>query len=210
MQQSGVAFGTSGARGLVEAMTDQVCFTYTTGFLQYMASVGEFAPGMAVALAGDLRPSTPRILAGCCAAIAAQGGVPMFCGYVPAPAPALALHAYGLGVPSLMVTGSHIPDDRNGIKFNRAACEVLKPDELGIKAQQVCVPLDLFDAAGALVGSQQLPEVVHLRPSGNAPELRCYTEAASPERAAELNAQALHILKAWRVGATQELNPCVS
>jgi phosphomannomutase len=30
-------------------------------------------------------------------------------------------------------------------------------------------------------------EVVHLRPSGNAPELRCYGEADSPERAAELS-----------------------
>ncbi|HEX7622341.1 MAG TPA: hypothetical protein VF400_02140 [Anaeromyxobacteraceae bacterium] len=29
-------------------------------------------------------------------------------------------------------------------------------------------------------------DIVHLRPSGNAPELRCYGEADSPERAAEL------------------------
>jgi phosphomannomutase len=29
-------------------------------------------------------------------------------------------------------------------------------------------------------------EIVHFRPSGNAPELRCYTEAATPERAEEL------------------------
>jgi len=29
-------------------------------------------------------------------------------------------------------------------------------------------------------------EVVHFRPSGNAPELRCYVEAATPERAGEL------------------------
>jgi phosphomannomutase len=29
-------------------------------------------------------------------------------------------------------------------------------------------------------------DVVHLRPSGNAPELRCYAEAGTPERAAEL------------------------
>jgi phosphomannomutase len=41
-------------------------------------------------------------------------------------------------------------------------------------------------------------EVVHLRPSGNAPELRCYNEAASAERAAELNAQCLAIMAQWR------------
>jgi len=29
-------------------------------------------------------------------------------------------------------------------------------------------------------------DVIHYRPSGNAPELRCYTEASSPARADEL------------------------
>ena len=158
MAQSGVAFGTSGARGLVTAMTDAVCFAYTAGFLQHMASVGEFSPGAAVALAGDLRPSSPRILAACTAAILAQGGVPVFCGYVPSPA--LALHAFAQRMPSLMVTGSHIPDDRNGIKFNRIAGEVLKPDEAGIRAQRVTVPADLFDAAGGLRAPPALPSAV--------------------------------------------------
>jgi phosphomannomutase len=41
-------------------------------------------------------------------------------------------------------------------------------------------------------------EVVHLRASGNAPELRCYTEAASEPRATELNAEALGVLRGWR------------
>jgi phosphomannomutase len=35
-------------------------------------------------------------------------------------------------MPSVMVTGSHIPDDRNGIKFNMPWGEVLKPDEAEI------------------------------------------------------------------------------
>jgi phosphomannomutase len=34
-------------------------------------------------------------------------------------------------------------------------------------------------------------EIVHLRPSGNAPELRCYAEADTPERAQELSRWAL-------------------
>ncbi|OYZ25473.1 MAG: hypothetical protein B7Y31_13820 [Novosphingobium sp. 16-62-11] len=39
--------------------------------------------------------------------------------------------------------------------------------------------------------------VVHLRPSGNAPELRCYTEAQSEADAKDLNARALaHVLGA--------------
>jgi phosphomannomutase len=41
-------------------------------------------------------------------------------------------------------------------------------------------------------------EVVHLRPSGNAPELRCYTEAGSARRANELNADCIERLKGWR------------
>ena len=42
MAQSGVGFGTSGARGLAEAMTDRVCYLYTVGFLQYVAPSGQF------------------------------------------------------------------------------------------------------------------------------------------------------------------------
>lgn len=118
MQESGVAFGTSGARGLVSDMTDRVCYAYTTAYLQHLASLGEFSSKTAVALSGDLRPSTPRILTACAAAIEDAGGVPLFCDYLPSPA--VALLGFSRGIPSLMVTGSHIPDDRNGIKFNRA------------------------------------------------------------------------------------------
>lgn len=41
-------------------------------------------------------------------------------------------------------------------------------------------------------------EIVHIRPSGNAPELRCYAEADSPEQAQILNKQVMHILDSWR------------
>ena len=41
-------------------------------------------------------------------------------------------------------------------------------------------------------------EVVHLRPSGNAPELRCYNEAASEARAEEMNKRCLAIMNGWR------------
>ncbi|BAI97847.1 phosphomannomutase [Sphingobium sp. TA15] len=142
MAQSGVAFGTSGARGLVSAMTDRICFAYTCGFLQHLEDVGQFAPGSHVAIAGDLRPSSPRIMAACAAAIRHKGGHVDFCGF--APSPAVAAYGFERGIASLMVTGSHIPDDRNGIKFNRTDGEVLKSDELGIRAQTISLP-DLFD-----------------------------------------------------------------
>jgi phosphomannomutase len=41
-------------------------------------------------------------------------------------------------------------------------------------------------------------EVLHLRPSGNAPELRCYTEADSEARAKEINGIGLEVLETWR------------
>lgn len=155
MQQSGVQFGTSGARGLVTAMSDRVCYGYTQGFLSYLCEIGEYDGGP-VALAGDLRPSSPRILAACAQAIRDMGGEPVFCGYVPTPA--LALYAFGRAIPCLMVTGSHIPDDRNGIKFYRPHGEVLKSDEAGMKRQAVA-PGAGFDGEGMLVAPAPLPAV---------------------------------------------------
>lgn len=157
MIECGVAFGTSGARGEVIAMTDRVCYGYTQGFLTYLAQQGEFRLGCKVAIAGDLRPSTPRILAACARAIRDLGGVPVFCGFVPTPA--LAFFSFGLGIPSLMVTGSHIPADRNGIKFYRPTGEVLKIDEVGISRQIVVFPADAFTEAGALTTLEKLPQL---------------------------------------------------
>ena len=56
------------------------------------------------------------------------------------PSPAVACYAMLNGAASIMVTGSHIPDDRNGIKFNRPDGEILKPDEEAIRAQSVDLP----------------------------------------------------------------------
>jgi phosphomannomutase len=157
MGESGVAFGTSGARGLVSAMTDRVCYGYTIGFLRYLSEIGEFAAGCEVALAGDLRSSTPRILCACAQAIRDAGGLPVFCGHVPTPA--LAYYAFQRRAPSLMVTGSHIPDDRNGIKFHRAAGEVLKADEAGIARQPLNLDPSRFADDGRLIEAALLPEV---------------------------------------------------
>ena len=66
MALSEVKFGTSGARGLADNMTDEVCYAYTIAFLQHLEHNAAVAPGSWLAIAGDLRPSTPRI----CAAVA--------------------------------------------------------------------------------------------------------------------------------------------
>ncbi|MDE1914532.1 MAG: phosphomannomutase [Sphingomonadales bacterium] len=161
MARSGVQFGTSGARGQVAAMTDYVCHAYTTGFLQHLVDLGEFSPGMRVALAGDLRPSTPRIMTACAQAIRDMGGEVVNCGFVPTPA--LALYAFGQEIPSIMVTGSHIPDDRNGIKFYRPKGEVLKDDEAGMRGQIIESKPGTFAADGMLVSPEALPAEVDAR-----------------------------------------------
>ncbi|MTW19512.1 phosphomannomutase [Allochromatium palmeri] len=159
MAESGVGFGTSGARGLAEQMTDWVCYAYTLGFLSYLEQIGDWAPGSDVGLGGDLRPSTPRLMIACARAVRDKGGKPINLGYIPSPA--VAAYGFGLSIPTLMVTGSHIPDDRNGIKFNLPNGEILKPDEAGIRAQTIARPEGLFDADGAFIAGQSdaLPDL---------------------------------------------------
>lgn len=158
MDESGVQFGTSGVRGLVSAMTDQVCWIYVTAFIQYLKDKRQIKMGDRFALAGDLRSSTPRIMAAAAQAIHDQGLVPINCGHIPSPA--IALYGLQQSIPTLMVTGSHIPDDRNGIKFNKADGEILKADEVSIRQQQVDVDLKRFDESGQFVKQPALPEVV--------------------------------------------------
>jgi phosphomannomutase len=149
MEISRVKFGTSGARGLVVDMTDRVCFAYTVGFLQHLESIGDLTgAGQAVAVAGDLRRSTDRIMRAVTRAVQSKGYRAVNCGKIPSPAVA----CYGLArkMPAVMVTGSHIPDDRNGIKFNKVAGEILKADEAGFKRQTVDIDETLFDERGML------------------------------------------------------------
>jgi phosphomannomutase len=147
MSDSGVTFGTSGVRGRVADMTDRVCYAYVLGFLQYLLGSGALRGGDSVGIAGDFRPSSSRIMAACAKAVVASGCRPRNFGRVPTPA----LAAYGIAnaMPSMMVTGSHIPDDRNGIKFHLPSGEILKEDEAGIRAEDVALPDRLFDDAGA-------------------------------------------------------------
>jgi phosphomannomutase len=156
MESSGVKFGTSGARGLVDAMSDRICFAYTCAFLTYLNSEGLIAKGDRVAFAGDLRPSTPRIMAAVSKAVTESGYVPINCGFVPSPA--VALFGLKLCIATIMVTGSHIPDDRNGIKFNRPDGEILKRDEAGIRQQLIEFDETLFDG-DSFSQPQPLPAV---------------------------------------------------
>ncbi|WP_445371455.1 phosphomannomutase [Methylomonas sp. HW2-6] len=132
MADSGVAFGTSGARGLVSQMSGEVCAAYTLAFIQGLNLARR---GQRIALGMDLRPSSPEIAQACVAGIRQSGCEVDFCGVLPTPA--LALYALAEGIPAIMVTGSHIPFDRNGIKFYRADGEISKADEAAMTGATV-------------------------------------------------------------------------
>ncbi|HBT78361.1 MAG TPA: phosphomannomutase [Planctomycetaceae bacterium] len=157
MASSGVAFGTSGARGLVVDMSDLVCFAYTLGFLQYAARQENGQTFDRVAVAYDLRSSSPRIARTVCRAVEYLGLKPIDCGALPSPA--LAYYGFAKKIPTVMVTGSHIPEDRNGIKFTLPGGEILKADEAGIREQTVTVPDELFDSSGVLSAEETAKSV---------------------------------------------------
>lgn len=159
-------FGTSGLRDRVEYMTDMECYINTRGFILFLRERGEIDDvNKSIALAGDLRSSTSRIMTAVHQAIEDAGCSTLFCGKVPTPT--LAYYASENNVPGIMVTGSHIPDDRNGIKFTKTSGEVLKTDEADIlrnvagareeeyaKDEQGTV----FDDTGMFKESRVLPE----------------------------------------------------
>ena len=125
-------FGTSGLRDTVENMTDMECYINTRGFLGYLNRIGEFKERTVVALGGDRRQSTPRIKRAVAAAVRDMEGEVDNQGLTSTPA--LTYYAMQSKIPSIMVTGSHIPAGRNGIKFTKIGGEILKTDEEGILA----------------------------------------------------------------------------
>ena len=155
MKQSGVAFGTSGARGLVTAMTDRVCYVYARSFIKYCEA--SYKCDHTIAIAGDLRPSTERILKALVKAGEDSAWKVIYCGRIPSPA--IALYGIDKALPTIMVTGSHIPADRNGIKFNHPKGEITKADEQGIVSQSVDFDEAIFDAKGMLKNAPALPAV---------------------------------------------------
>tara|TARA_R110000850_G_scaffold161802_1_gene286406 strand:- start:1410 stop:2828 length:1419 start_codon:yes stop_codon:yes gene_type:complete len=154
IRNSSVAFGTSGARGLVEGFSADVCAAFTVSFIETMRLTFSFKK---VAIAIDNRPSSYSMAQACASAAEQLGLSVIYYGVIPTPA--LAYKAMALSIPSIMVTGSHIPFDRNGLKFYRPDGEISKSDESSIiNGQFVFEPLDTLvkllvsnDAADAYV-----------------------------------------------------------
>lgn len=117
-------FGTSGLRGLVAELTPALVADHIRAF------VAACDTGTGLYVAHDLRPSSPDLARVVIDTARAEGLVVTDCGDVPTPALALAAMAAGAG--SVMVTGSHIPADRNGLKFYLPSGEITKADEAAI------------------------------------------------------------------------------
>ena len=66
------------------------------------------------------------------------------------PTPALAYYALQEQIPAIMVTGSHIPFDRNGIKFYTDEGEISKDHEAAI-TQAVVSDAGVYSSATELI-----------------------------------------------------------
>lgn len=119
-------FGTSGLRGLAVELTGTPAFDYTAAFLR---SIG--TPNV-IAIGQDLRPSSEPIAQWVAGAAQALGVDVVNLGALPTPA--LAMWCDTHRIAGIMITGSHIPDDRNGLKFYTAHGEINKADEAAILA----------------------------------------------------------------------------
>lgn len=119
-------FGTSGLRGLVTDLTDALVADHVRAFIAACPT------GSGLWVGRDLRPSSPALAEAVLRAARAEGLATVDCGDVPTPA--LALAAMKAGAAAVMVTGSHIPADRNGLKFYLPHGEIAKTDEAAILA----------------------------------------------------------------------------
>jgi phosphomannomutase len=125
-----VKFGTSGLRGLSADLIGRSTFIYVGAFAQYLLTSGRAFDGSNIYVGRDFRDSSLAIARTAMQALHAAKLVPIDCQTLPTPA--LAHFAMQHGSASLMVTGSHIPADRNGIKFYRPDGEIDKADEVEI------------------------------------------------------------------------------
>jgi phosphomannomutase len=144
-------FGTSGLRGLATDLLGPQTAGYARAFALRLFETGAARPGDRIFIARDLRDSSAAISAMCADILSEAGLNVVDCGELPTPA--LAGYAWSDKAAALMVTGSHIPADRNGIKFFLPGAEIGKADEAAITA--------MVEAAGpAIPSSMQVGSVV--------------------------------------------------
>jgi phosphomannomutase len=150
-------FGTSGRRGNVVDLSQLEIYINALAELEYLQSLDMTAGGIKRGdeffLARDLRPSSNGFVAeqggrgelaqAIVVAIGDAGMRAVNLGLIPTPA--LTCYAVARDKGSIMVTGSHIPFDRNGYKTNSSHGELLKQEEAPINLQVQKVRQRLYD-----------------------------------------------------------------
>ena len=174
-----LGFGTSGRRGKVMDLTQLEIYLNALAELEYLQSLplseGGIRRGEDFYFAYDLRPSSTEFVAqeegrgeiaqAIVRAVTDAGMQAVNLGRIPTPA--LASYALSQNKGSIMVTGSHIPFERNGYKTNSSRGELLKQQEgpINERVRQVRERLyeqpwgqSLFNERGMLkCGHQELP-----------------------------------------------------
>lgn len=152
-----LGFGTSGRRGKVVDLTQLEVYLNALAELEYLQSLslaeGGIKQGDPFYFAYDLRPSSSEFVSqeqdrgelaqAIAAAIVDAGMKAVNLGRIPTPA--LASYALSSGKGSIMVTGSHIPFDRNGYKTNSSRGELLKEQEAPINERVRLVRKRLYE-----------------------------------------------------------------
>ena len=164
-------FGTSGRRGLIVDLTQLEIYINVTAEVEYLLSLapedGGIRPGADFYYASDLRPSSPILCAAVERALADAGMRVINLGQIPTSA--LMYYALSKSCASIMVTGSHIPFDRNGYKLNTSRGELLKHHEgpIGAKVAEIrervyAQPFaaSIFDETGTLRAPQPLTPAI--------------------------------------------------
>ncbi|KKQ95671.1 MAG: Phosphoglucomutase/phosphomannomutase, alpha/beta/alpha domain II, partial [Candidatus Woesebacteria bacterium GW2011_GWA1_39_11b] len=107
-------FGTSGIRGNAEELfTSQFCYDIALTFIEFLRGHGELGP---IAVGMDPRKSGPRIKEDLLSGLSG-GSVPLFDeGITPIPSINWLLLATEIKA-AIMITGSHIAPELNGVKF---------------------------------------------------------------------------------------------
>jgi phosphomannomutase len=170
-----LSFGTSGRRGLIADLTQLEVYINVTAEIEYLLSLAPEAGGIRRGdpfyYALDLRPSSPLLMEAVAQAIEDAGMRGVSLGRIPTPA--LMYYALPQGNASIMITGSHIPFDRNGYKLNTSRGELLKEHEapIGAKVAEVRARIyaenfdcSAFDELGAL--RQRRPAAPELEIAG--------------------------------------------
>ncbi len=183
-----VSFGNGGLRAPADQLSDAVVYAFVRAFLDHLRRAGHMRHARNVLVAGDLRPTTGRMMRAVAAAIADFGSFPLNAGRIPAPA--LAHYAMREQMPGILVTGSHLPAGHNGLKFFRSDGEAGRSDESAIRQEAVVLPSERFDAEAEMQGGIPLGGVNH--DIGYAFDERLLTFFPDQE------------LKGWRIGVLEQ------